>query len=109
MWIQDKFNENLENGQKWLNFYKLEAESQISKNLGKFQVVQEITKSRVLGLIWLYAIFLSLPLTLFATFVTWFFNWRRGTLTDKSFEPLIAENDRKTVLLTGSSSSRGKR
>ena len=102
MWVTEKCNKNYQQAKEIVKYYRAELESQWSKNVKKIYSIKEIWKCRFLAVLWLYGLFWSIPVCLFLAVGFWIQSWNRQKISK-----LIPKDQRKTVLLTGASSTKG--
>ena len=106
-WIVENYQKTKSKALTLGTFYHAELQFYLSKNLRKIQAVSHIWKCRLVSCIWLYALFLSIPLTLSIFFVKWILAWKQGKLPNH-YDLLIGREQRKNVLITGGASPKGK-
>ena len=80
--------------------YKEEANAYLWETTAELQAS---LKSQVLALICLTGIMCSFPITITMVSIAWIV----GQVNSKKVNPLIKETERKTVLITGASSTKG--
>ena len=104
MFCTERINKNVQQIKDLAQYYRAEFDSKLAKNARKLYGVKDVWKCRILAFLWLYGLFWSIPVSTFLCLGLLFYFW----INNKRKDDFIPYDQRKTVLITGASSTKGK-